>query len=185
MDTFRILDTLRPTATGLDAIPAWFLRIGAPVFAAPLAQLFNQSVVEGAVPSQWRTVVITPIPKVPKPTQAADYRPISITPVLSRSLEKYIVRLVRTFIYGPITIAIRARFEYDSSSIQLQHATTRYEVFRALAYEIDSSTPRESVVGVSCMFVDSSMHTIFTLYLYRPTLHRVCEYARNCLYKRN
>ena len=28
------------------------------------------------------------------------------------------------------------------------------------------------------MFIDSSMHTIFTLYLYRPTLHRVCEYAR-------
>ena len=71
--------------------------------------------------------------------------------------------------YGPITIAIRARFEYDSSTIRLQHATTRYEVFRALAYEIDSSAPRESVVGVSCMLIDSSVHTIFTLYLYRPT----------------
>ena len=67
--------------------------------------------------------------------------------------------------YGPITIAIRARFEYDSSTIQLQHAITRYEVFRALAYEIDSSTPRESVVGVSCMLIDSSMHTIFTSFL--------------------
>jgi len=77
---------------------------------------------------------------------------------------------------GPITIAIRARFEYDSSTIQLQHATTRYEVFRALAYDIDSSTPRESVVGVSCMLIDSSMHTIFTLHLYRPTLHRVCAW---------
>jgi len=30
---------------------------------------------------------------------------------------------------GPITIATRARFEYDSSTIRLQHATTRYEVF--------------------------------------------------------
>ena len=37
--------------------------------------------------------------------------------------------------YGPITIAIRARFEYDSTTIRLQHATTRYEGFRALAYE--------------------------------------------------
>ena len=61
-----------------------------------LAQLFNQSLAEGAVPSQWTTAVITPIPKTPKPTQAVDYRPISITTVLSRSLEKYIVR---TFIY--------------------------------------------------------------------------------------
>jgi len=57
--------------------------------------------VEGAVPSQWRTAVITPIPKVPKPTQAADYRPISIMPVLSRSLEKYIVR---TFIYSALQL---------------------------------------------------------------------------------
>jgi len=72
--------------------------------------------------------------------------------------------------YGPITIAIRARFEYDSSTIRARHATTRYEVFRALAYEIDSSSPRESVVVVSCMLIDSSMHTAFTLYLYRPTL---------------
>ena len=37
MDVFRMLDTLRPTATGLDRIPACFLRLGAPVFAAPLA----------------------------------------------------------------------------------------------------------------------------------------------------
>jgi len=26
---------------GVDAMPAWFLRLGAPFFAAPLAQLFN------------------------------------------------------------------------------------------------------------------------------------------------
>ena len=60
-------------------------------------------------------------------------------------------------------VTIRVRFEYDSSTIRLKHATTRYEVFRALAYEIDSSTPRESVVVVSCMLIDSSMHTIFAL----------------------
>ena len=49
----------------------------------------------------YTVAVITPIPKVPKPTQAADYRPISITPVLSRSLEKYIVR---TFIYPALQL---------------------------------------------------------------------------------
>jgi len=26
-DVFRLLDTLKPTATGLDGIPAWFLRL--------------------------------------------------------------------------------------------------------------------------------------------------------------
>ena len=46
---------------------------------------------------------------------------------------------------------LQLRFERDSSTIRARHATTRYEVFRALAYEIDSNTPRESVVGVSCI----------------------------------
>jgi len=83
---------------------------------------------------------------------------------------------------APLMGLSQLRFERDSSTLRARHATTRYEVFRALAYEIDSSTPRELVVGVSGMLIDSSMHTILTLYLYRPTLHRVCEYARNCLY---
>ena len=91
-DVFRMLDTLKTTATGLDSIPSWFLRLGAPVFAAPIAQLFNQSVAEGTVPRQWRTAIIKPIPKVSKPTQPGDYRPISVTSVLSRTLERAIVR---------------------------------------------------------------------------------------------
>jgi len=32
---FRILDGLHHTATGLDNLPAWFLRFGAPVFSEP------------------------------------------------------------------------------------------------------------------------------------------------------
>jgi len=89
MEIFQILDTLQPTAAGLDGILAWFLRIGAPVFAVPLA--FKQSMVEGAVPSQWRTAVITLTAKVPKPTQAAHYTPISIMLFLLQSLEASLV----------------------------------------------------------------------------------------------
>ena len=44
-DVFNLMDKLRPTATGLDLIPAWFLRLVAPVFAAPISQLFNQSII--------------------------------------------------------------------------------------------------------------------------------------------
>ena len=29
---FQMLDQLRPTSTGLDCLPAWFLKLGAPVF---------------------------------------------------------------------------------------------------------------------------------------------------------
>jgi len=47
---------------------------------------------EGTVPQQWKTAAITPIPKVPRPTMLSEFQPISVTPVLSRSLEKYVVR---------------------------------------------------------------------------------------------
>jgi len=92
MTVFRMLDTLHPTATGLDRIPAWFLRFGALIFAAPLARLFDQSLTTDVVPHQWKTAVISPIPKTATPTQASDFRPISITPVLSRKLERFVVR---------------------------------------------------------------------------------------------
>jgi len=92
MTVFRMLDTLHPTATGLDQIPAWFLRLGAPIFAAPLARLFDQSLTTGIVPKQWKTAVISPLPKIATPTQASDFRPISVTPVLSRTLERFVVR---------------------------------------------------------------------------------------------
>jgi hypothetical protein len=42
---FRMLDTLRPTAIGLDLIPAWFLPLGAPIFATPLARLYDLAII--------------------------------------------------------------------------------------------------------------------------------------------
>ena len=74
-----MFDTLHPTATELDQIPAWFLRLGAPIFAAPLARLFEQSLTQ-----QWKTAVISPLPTIATRTQASDFRPVYVTPVLSR-----------------------------------------------------------------------------------------------------
>ena len=93
---FYVLDHLHSTATGLDNLPAWFLRLGAPFFAEPLTKLFNMSIQESVVPSQWKRASILPIPKVPRPSAASDFRPISITPVLSRIMERFVVQ---QFIY--------------------------------------------------------------------------------------
>ena len=96
---FKILDKLRNTATGMDLLPAWFLRLGAPVFCGPLARLFNKSISSSTVPKQWKLASITPVPKTATPQEHADFRPISITPVLSRAFERVIVR---EFIYPAI-----------------------------------------------------------------------------------
>ena len=95
-EVFKLLDRLKPTATGLDKLPAWYLRLGAPVFAKPLANLFNRSIQDSVVPTQWKAAYIRLVQKIPTPTQPSDYRPISITPVLSRMMEKMVVK---EFIY--------------------------------------------------------------------------------------
>jgi len=89
---FGVLDTLRPTATGLDGLPAWFLRTGAPIFCQPLTHLLNLSLSTSTVPRQWKQAWIRPVATVAVPTQHADFRPISITPVLTRIMERTVVQ---------------------------------------------------------------------------------------------
>jgi Reverse transcriptase (RNA-dependent DNA polymerase) len=45
----------------------------------------------GSLPRQWLTAVITPVPKTSCPSAMFDIRPISVTPILSRIMEKIVV----------------------------------------------------------------------------------------------
>ena len=89
---FYILDNLHHTAEGLDKLPAWFLRIAAPLFSKVVTYLFNSSLSQSHVPAQWKSAIIHPIPKTPNPSSPSDFRPISVVPILSRIIEKIIVR---------------------------------------------------------------------------------------------
>ena len=97
---FYLLISLKNSASGLDAIPVWFLRLGAPILVKPISQIFNSSIMNSHCPIQWKNSRIAPVPKISNPVTHSDYRPISVTPVLSRILEKIIVR---TFIYPALT----------------------------------------------------------------------------------
>ena len=89
---FCVLDRLHHTTTGLDRIPAWFLRLGALLFSEPLAKLFNLSLATAVVPTEWKGAFITPVTKVTHPSALSDYRPTSITSVLSRVMERIVAR---------------------------------------------------------------------------------------------
>jgi len=60
--------------------------------SAPLAHLFNISLASSYVPPQWKTASILPVPKTNPVISPSDLRPISLTPILSRLMEKYIVK---------------------------------------------------------------------------------------------
>ena len=77
-------------------MPTWYLRLAAPCISLPIANLFNRSLHVPIIPDTWKISIIHPIPKVTPPTSCADFRPIYITPILCRILEK---QVVRSFIY--------------------------------------------------------------------------------------
>ena len=88
---FELLDTLKNSSPGRDSFPSWFLRTVAPFLAKPLSVVYNLSLNRTFVPKQWKSSIITPVAKTSKPAQCADFRPISVTPLLSRLMEKIVV----------------------------------------------------------------------------------------------
>jgi len=95
-EIFNLLDKVKPTAFCLGCLPYWFLKLAVPSIALALAHLFNLSLKQSVVPSQWKISCITPVPKTTQPQTCQQFRPISVTPISSRIMEK---TLVRRFLY--------------------------------------------------------------------------------------
>ena len=99
-DVHRAIQSLSRTATGPDEVPYWALRVGVDTLSRPITNLLNKSLNCTSVPSMWKTATIVPVPKNDKPSVPSDYRPISLTSVLSRTCERLIVR---RFLYPAMT----------------------------------------------------------------------------------
>lgn len=74
-------------APGVDKIPYAALKYGGDFLAARLAQLFNLSLSQRKLPSSWKQALITPIFKKGSTADPANYRPISLTPTVSKLME--------------------------------------------------------------------------------------------------
>jgi hypothetical protein len=46
---------------GIDGIPAWILKDFAYILCRPLCAIFNSTLQEGYIPTQWKEAYITPI----------------------------------------------------------------------------------------------------------------------------
>jgi len=54
--------------------------------------LIKITITSGKPPNHWKHALVTPLPKVTKPSQLSDLRPISVKSVLSRVTERIIVK---------------------------------------------------------------------------------------------
>jgi len=63
--------------------------------------MLSLSICASVVPKQWKQASIVPIPKIANPTVPSEYRPKSITSVISRILERIVVR---DYIYPSLSL---------------------------------------------------------------------------------
>ena len=75
---------------GVDGIPLKLLKEIVEQISTPLAKVFNLSLEEGIVPSEWKEANITPLFKKGSRNKPDNYRPVSLTSVVCKLLETLI-----------------------------------------------------------------------------------------------
>src|SRR5215813_3014492 len=85
-------------SVGLDGIPSLLVKSCADAMAAPLTAILNQSLKEGKVPEDWKLAKVTQIHKGGIKSDVSNYRPVSLTPVLSKIMEKVIRQRMLEFL---------------------------------------------------------------------------------------
>ena len=78
------------SSPGPDMINAHFLKNIIANIANPLCTLFDKCLSEGFVPNEWKVAYVIPIHKKGDPQSPDNYRPVSLTSVLCKILERLV-----------------------------------------------------------------------------------------------
>ena len=84
----KLLSEINPhKAHGPDNIPARVVKESASVLAPMLTHLFQQSLYTGEIPPEWKLAYVTPIYKKGNREDPKNYRPVSLTSIISKTME--------------------------------------------------------------------------------------------------
>ena len=79
-------------ANGPDNIRGWLLKEHADILPGPISDILNYSYREGRLPSSWKHADVVPVPKQKSVREVTEHlRPISLTPILSKISEDYMI----------------------------------------------------------------------------------------------
>ena len=70
--------------SGPDGLANFFIKIGLPVIAESLCDIFNLSLATGVFPDSWKIARVAPVFKSAEQDDSSNYRPISVLPFLAR-----------------------------------------------------------------------------------------------------
>lgn len=89
-------------AAGPDGIPGRVLRDCAAELGEVFTNIFNLSLLQCIVPTCLKTSTIVPVPKQAAITSLSDYRPIALTPVITKRLERLVLHYIKAAL--PLTL---------------------------------------------------------------------------------
>ena len=88
-----VINKLKPNlSSGPDCLPPVFFKNLKLCLAGPLSIVFNQLISVGAVPNKWKSAIIVPVFKKGPAGDVANYRPISLTCVPCKLMERIIAQ---------------------------------------------------------------------------------------------
>ena len=90
MVKMKLLNLNGNKSMGPDNIHPHMLKSLADTISKPLAIIFNKSMVSGTTPEQWAEAMITAIHKKGVRNIVDNYRPITLTPVISNVIESFV-----------------------------------------------------------------------------------------------
>lgn len=98
-EVLRVLRSLDVNkASGPDGIPARVLRNCAPELSPVLTRLFRLSLVKRMVPKVWKLANVQPVPKKGDRADPVNYRPIAITSILCKVMERVLNSKLLTYL---------------------------------------------------------------------------------------
>ena len=87
----KLLSNLNPSkASGPDQIPLYELTISGNVISPVLQVIYQSSLDTGELPLDWKHALVSPVYKKGSRSSPSNYRPISLTCVLCKTLEHII-----------------------------------------------------------------------------------------------
>ena len=107
----------RSNAKGPDDIPVKFLKDCLPTILSVLLDIFDCSLQSRVFPSAWKTAIVRPLPKRWPPTEAGDFRPISILCAASKILETVAYKQISSY------ISVKSLLDPLQSGFRKSHST--------------------------------------------------------------
>ena len=112
-------------STGLDGIPARFVKDAAEVIKGPITYFVNLSLRSGTFPNEMKLAKVIPLHKKKSRLEAGNYRPVSILPIISKILERVVFIQLNNYLVSNNMLyqfqsGFRGSYSTDTCLIHLQ-----------------------------------------------------------------